>query len=344
MSAMDSMPGMPGMSSGSGSGMSGMGGMSGMSGPGWMPSAPPTLARLLAWHPQPIPMAPGLCLLAAVLYGAAVIRLRRRGDAWPLGRTVAFGLGLTCVLAVTGTGIGGYGMELLSIHMVQHMTLSMLAPIPLLLGAPVTLALRALRPAGPGRLGPREVLLAVLHSRFAVVMTSPFVTLPLLVSSLYGLYFTSLFGYLMSTWWGHGLMLGHFLAVGLLFYFPLLGVDPSPRKPHPVIGMLELLAGMPFHAFFGIAVMMSSGLITPFFAHPPASWGVSAMADQSTAGAIAWGFGEVPTLIMLLAMAARWMRSEERVARRSDRAADRDGDAELRAYNDYLQKLARLEH
>jgi putative membrane protein len=334
------------LTTGAGGGMGGMPGMGGggMSGPGWMPSAPETLARLLAWHPQPIPVFPTLCLLAAAGYGGAVIRLRRRGDAWPIGRVIAFGLGLLCVLAVTATGIGGYGMELLSVHMVQHMTLSMLAPIPILLGAPITLALRALHPAGPGRRGPREILLAVLHSRLAIVMTSPFVTLPLLIVSLYGLYFTPLFGTLMSTWWGHDLMLAHFLAVGLLFYFPLLGVDPAPRRPHPVIGILELMGGMPFHAFFGIAVMMSTGLITPYFAHPPASWAVNPMADQNAAGGIAWAFGEIPTLIMLLVMAARWMRSEQRLARRTDRAADRDGDAELTAYNDYLERLARLEH
>ncbi|MBR7832976.1 cytochrome c oxidase assembly protein [Actinospica durhamensis] len=171
-------------------------------------------------------------------------------------------------------------------------------------------------------------------------MTSPFFTLPLLIASLYGLYFTPLFDTLMSTWWGHDLMLGHFVAVGSLFYFPLLGVDPAPRKPHPVIGMLELTVGMPFHAFFGITVMMSTSLVTPFFAHPPQQWGIEPLADQSTAGAIAWAFGEIPTLIMLLVMAARWMRSEQRVARRTDRAADRDGDAELTAYNRYLAELS----
>ena len=144
-----------------------MSGMTGgaMSGPSWMPSTAPTLARLLAWYPQPIPVFPLACLLAAVLYGGAVIRLRRRGGRRPAGPTIAFGLGLACVLTMTATGIGGYGMELLSVHMVQHMTLSMLTLIPLLLGAPITVALRVLHPAGPGRRGPRELLLAVLHSR-----------------------------------------------------------------------------------------------------------------------------------------------------------------------------------
>jgi nitrite transporter NirC len=124
-------------------------------------------------------------------------------------------------------------------------------------------------------------------------------------------------------------------------YFPLPGVDPAPSRPHPVIGILELMAGMPFHAFFGIAVVMSTGLIAPFFAHPPAAWGISELSDQASAGAIAWAFAEIPTLIMLLAMAARWRRSEQRSASRADRAADRDRGAELAAYNAYLARPRR---
>jgi cytochrome c oxidase assembly factor CtaG len=315
---------------------------SGMSGPGWMPNAAPSLGGLLAWHPQPIPVFPVLCLLAALLYARGVGRLVRRGDRWPLGRTLAFALGLATVLEVTATGIGGYGMRMLSVHMVQHMALSMIAPVLLLMGAPVTLALRALHPAIPGRHGPRECLTALLHSRTARILTAPAFTLPLFIASLYGLYFTPLFDILMRSWWGHDLMLAHFLAVGLLFFFPLLGVDPGPRHAQPVLGIIELFVGMPFHAFFGIAVMMSTSLIAPVFAHPPATWHLSALADQNTAGAIAWAFAEIPTLIVLLVLAARWMRADARTATRLDRAADRDGDAELAAYNEHLAHLARL--
>lgn len=95
---------------------------------------------------SPVPVFPLACLLALFCYGAGMLGLRRRGDRWPLGRSVAFVSGLLTIVAVTGTGVGGYGMELLSVHMVQHMVLSMLSPILLLLGAPVTLALRTLRP------------------------------------------------------------------------------------------------------------------------------------------------------------------------------------------------------
>ncbi len=322
-----------------GSDMSGMGG--GMSGPGWMPGAPPSLAALLSWHPQPIPVFPLGCLLAALLYATAMHRLHQRGDRWPAGRALAFSAGLATVLEMTATGIGGYGMRLLSVHMVQHMVLSFIAPVLLLLGAPITLTLRALRPAARGRRGPREYLVTALHSRPARIATSPLFTLPLFIASLYGLYFTSLFGILMRTWWGHDLMLTHFLMVGLLFFYPLLGVDPAPRRPQPVLGILELFAGMPFHAFFGIAVMMSSTLITPYFAHAlPASWPTSALSDQRTAGGIAWAFGEVPTVLILLILAVQWRRSDTRTATRTDRAADRDHDAELAAYNQHLANLA----
>ncbi len=304
---------------------------------------PPTFARMFGWYPEPLFLAGGIA--AVLLYGAGVWRLRSRGDKWSIGRTLAWLAGVGTVLLSTSTGLAAYGTALFSVHMVQHMILSMLSPILLLLGAPITLALRSLRPAHkgadgkPGR-GPREVLLAVLHSRFAAVMSSPGVTLPLFIASLYVLYFTPLFDLAMGNMWGHRWMMVHFLAVGLLFFWPIMGIDPAPRKHGYVMKMLELFAGMPFHAFFGVAVMMSSSLIVDSFETPPASWGTDVLADQQMGGGIAWAFGEVPTVIVLLVIFSQWMSSEERLARRKDRAADRDGDAELDAYNAYLSRLA----
>jgi putative membrane protein/putative copper resistance protein D len=119
-----------------------------------------------------------------------------------------------------------------------------------------------------------------------------------------------------------------------------MGIDPAPHRSPYVIRILELFAAMPFHAFFGISLMMSSSLITSTFANPPAAWNVNPASDQSTAGAIAWGFGELPTLIVLLVLFGQWMKSDEREARRKDRKADRDGDSELNDYNAYLAGLA----
>ncbi|MER6012501.1 cytochrome c oxidase assembly protein [Streptomyces bluensis] len=298
---------------------------------------PFTLGRGLGWSADPFFLVG--CLVALGLYGWGVVRLVRRGDTWPLGRTVAFVFGVLLVLLMMCTRLNDYGMVMFSVHMVQHMVISMLAPILLLLGAPITLALRALPVAGKGRKGPREVLLMLLHSRYLRIVTHPAFTIPLFVASLYALYFTPLFDFLMGSRPGHIAMMVHFLAVGLVFFWPIMGVDPGPHRPGYLMRMLELFAGMPFHAFFGIALMMASEPMVQTYANPPASLGIDALADQNAAGGIAWAFSEIPSVLVLIALLFQWYGSEQRQARRADRAADRDGDKELEAYNAYLASL-----
>ncbi|MEV7615042.1 cytochrome c oxidase assembly protein [Streptomyces sp. NPDC089799] len=279
------------------------------------------------------------CLASLALYGWGVLRLRRRGDAWPMGRTAAFVLGVLSIALMMCTKLNDYGMVMFSVHMVQHMVISMVAPILLLLGAPMTLALRALPPAGRGRRGPRELLLALLHSRYMKVVTHPVFTIPMFIASLYALYFTPLFDFLMESRTGHIAMMLHFLAVGLVFFWPIMGVDPGPHRPGYVMRMLELFAGMPFHAFFGIALMMATEPMIGTYADPPASLGIDALQDQQWAGGIAWAFSEIPSVLVLIALVYQWYHSEQRAAKRADRAADRDGDKELEAYNAYLASL-----
>lgn len=308
------------------------------SGHGMMMDLPPfTLGRGLEFSGDPFFMIS--CLLGLGLYGWAVVRLRRRGDAWPVGRTVAFVLGVLTVALVMCTKLNEYGMVMFSVHMVQHMVISMLSPILILLGAPVTLALRALPAAGRGRKGPREWLVALLHSRYMRIITHPAFTIPLFIASLYALYFTPLFDFLMGSKAGHIAMMVHFLAVGLVFFWPIMGVDPGPHRPGYVMRMLELFAGMPFHAFFGIALMMASEPMIGTYTNPPASLGIDPLSDQQAGGGIAWAFSEIPSVVVLIALVYQWYRSDQRQARRSDRTADRDGDKELAAYNAYLASL-----
>ncbi|MFE6640195.1 cytochrome c oxidase assembly protein [Streptomyces tendae] len=308
------------------------------SGHGMTMDLPPfTLGRGLAWSADPFFLV--ACLLGLALYGWGVVRLVRRGDKWPVGRTVAFVAGVLSVALMMCTKLNDYGMVMFSVHMVQHMVISMVSPILLLLGAPITLALRALPPAGRGRKGPRELLLMLLHSRYMRIITHPAFTIPLFIASLYALYFTPLFDTLMGSQAGHIGMMVHFLAVGVVFFWPIMGVDPGPHRPGYLMRMLELFAGMPFHAFFGIALMMASSPMVETFKNPPASLGIDALSDQNAAGGIAWAFSEVPSVLVLLALLFQWYASEERQARRGDRAADRDGDKELAAYNAYLASL-----
>ncbi|MER6289847.1 cytochrome c oxidase assembly protein [Streptomyces sviceus] len=309
------------------------------SGHGMTHDLPPfTLGRGLQWSADPFFLV--ACLLALGLYAWGVVRLRRRGDSWSVGRTVSYVLGVLSIGLMMCTKLNDYGMVMFSVHMVQHMVISMLSPILILLGAPVTLALRALPVAGKGRKGPRELLLALLHSRYMRIVTHPAFTIPLFIASLYGLYFTPIFDSLMGSKTGHVAMMVHFLAVGVVFFWPIIGVDPGPHRPGYLMRMLELFAGMPFHAFFGIALMMASEPMVETFKNPPASLGIDALSDQNYAGGIAWAFSEIPSVLVLIALLFQWYGSEQRQAKRTDRAADRDGDKELEAYNAYLASLS----
>ncbi|MGW1754607.1 cytochrome c oxidase assembly protein [Streptomyces mirabilis] len=309
------------------------------SGHGMTMDLPPfTLGRGLEWSADPFFLI--ACLAGLGLYGWGVVRLARRGDKWSVGRTIAFVLGVLTVMLVMCTKLNDYGMVMFSVHMVQHMVISMLSPILILLGAPITLALRALPVAATrGNKGPRELLLMFLHSRYMRIITHPAFTIPLFIASLYALYFSPIFDFLMGSKTGHIAMMCHFLAVGLVFFWPIMGVDPGPHRPGYLMRMLELFAGMPFHAFFGIALMMASGPMVETYKNPPASLGIDALSDQSAAGGIAWAFSEIPSVLVLIALLFQWYASEKRQARRTDRAADRDGDKELEAYNAYLASL-----
>jgi putative copper resistance protein D len=307
----------------------------------WVPGEPPTWGRLLIPHLDSWSVLGVLSIVGLLVYLVGVVRLRRAGIAWPWWRTLAWIGGVGTLFGVTGTWLNGYSMVLFSVHMAQHMMLSMVAPILLLLGAPITLALRAL-PRGTGTAGaPRALLLEVLHSRVARVITSPFFTVPLFIASLYGVYFTGIFDALMRSPAGHEFMLAHFLVTGLLFFGGILAQDPWPRTVGHPGRMLELFIPMPFHAFFGVAIMMADVLVVKTFADPPAGWGYTAIGDQSNAGAIAWSFSELPTLLVFAVVFFAWAGSEDRKGRQLYRIVERTHeDAELAAYNARLRALA----
>ncbi|SDJ16390.1 cytochrome c oxidase assembly protein [Nonomuraea jiangxiensis] len=288
-----------------------------------------------------------VALLLALLYVLGVWRLGRRGDRWPVSRTVSWLVGVALLVFATQSGLARYAKVMFDMHMIEHMTLSMIVPIFLVLGAPVTLALRALKPAAKrGDRGPREWLTTILHSRFTKVITHPVVATSIFVGSTYALYFTSLFESAMTEHLGHIWMTLHFLISGSLFFWVIIGVDPGPNRL-PYFGrLLMLFVTMPFHAFFGIALMMMGSVIASgWYEQLGRTWGDTLLQTQRDGGAIAWGFGEIPTLIVLLTIAVQWYRDDDRQARRADRRAERTGagDPELDSYNAYLARLNRAD-
>ncbi|TWH18381.1 putative copper resistance protein D [Prauserella rugosa] len=301
----------------------------------------PTFWRLLtAWRFDLVYGTAAIVL--AVLYLVGVRRLRRRGDAWPVGRTWAWVLGCAMLLLATSSGFGRYSPSMFSVHMVGHMFLSMGVPVLLVLGGPVTLALRALPTAGRNAPpGPREWLLAFVHSPVTRVLTNPVVATALFVGSFYGLYYSGLFDAALNYHWAHLAMNAHFLLAGYVFYWPVIGIDPSPRKlPHLAkLGMV--FASMPFHAFFGVTLMnMQTVIGEPFYRGLDLPWVDNLLIDQRTGGGIAWATGEIPVVIVMIALLIQWARADDREARRRDRREDATNDQELAAYNAMLKQLS----
>ncbi|MFI6432062.1 cytochrome c oxidase assembly protein [Rhodococcus oryzae] len=285
-------------------------------------------------------------IVMAVVYLLGVRRLRKRGDTWPVGRTIAWVLGCATLLVATSSGLGRYSPAVFSVHMGAHMALSMLAPVLLVLGGPMTLALRALSPAGPkGVPGPREWLLAALHSPVSRFLTHPLVASVLFVGGFYALYLGGIFGATLDSHGAHLLMNVHFILSGYLFYWVVIGIDPAPRTLQPITKLAMVFGSLPFHAFFGIALMSMGEVMGGWFYRALGlDWNADLIGDQRLGGGIAWATGEIPLVLVMLALLVQWSRSDEKTAKRVDRAADRDDDAELAAHNAMFAELARRDH
>lgn len=302
---------------------------------------PPTLAHLLiGWTPSGVGLA--IVGLGVALYVQGLVVLRRRGDAWPVGRTIAWFLGMAIIAWSTFGGLGRYSHVLFSAHMVSHMLLSMVAPIFLVLAAPTTLALRTLPgPRQPGEIAPRQLLIAFLHSRFLKLLANPLVTAGLFVGSLYGLYFSGLFDTAMNNHLGHGAMQLHFLAVGCLYYYVIIGVDPSPYRLPPLVRFGMLMITIPFHAFFAIAVMSSNTVLGgAYFTAIHRPFRTDLLADQYLGGGITWAMGEIPLVLVMGALFVQWIKSDHRDAARFDRSESASSDRDLEEYNAYLAALS----
>lgn len=279
---------------------------------------------LTEWSFEPIPLT-GLALTGGLyLYGVRL--MHKRANPWPASRTVCFLTGLLWLLIAVASPLASYDTVLLSVHMVQHMMLAMLGPIFLVLGAPITLALRTL----PAR--PRGLVLAVLHSRVAMVVTHPVVAGAIFVLNPFVLYFSGLYEQTLRHPWLHDLNHAHFVMVGLLWYSTLLCIDPLPRRPTYPLRVIASFLTMPFHAWLGVAIMSMNTLIaSDWYLGMDRPWGASPLSDQKTAGGILWSSGDIIGLIVFAALFRGWIRDSEREARREDRRLDRLEAAAARA-------------
>lgn len=299
-----------------------------------------TFGRLFTlWEFDPIWIL--VAAFGIFFYLAGVRRLKRRGDSWSTLRTISWITGLVLLFWITNSGINVYQRYLFSTHMLGHMLLTMLVPLLLVPGAPVTLAMRAIRKRKDGSRGAREWILIAVHSKYAGIISNPIVAAVMFAGSLWVFYYSDLLRWSMVDHIGHEWMVIHFVITGYLFAQSLIGIDPVPVRLTYPMRLLLLMATMAFHAFFGLGIMNNSGLfVADWFGSMGRTWGDTPMDDQRVGGGITWSVGEIPTVLLALITVIQWSRKDDKEQKRLDRRADKDGDAERLAYNAELARIA----
>ncbi len=268
------------------------------------------------WPLEVLPLVAVLAISGIYLWG--VRRLKQRGDRWPIGRTFAFVLGgQGSILVVTQGPLAYLDTVLLWTHMAQHMILTMIAPIFLALGAPVTLALRTL----PVRL--RKALLWLLNSLWAKIVTFPLFAGLVFVLNPWILYYTGFYELTLTNPILHNLNHVHFLVVGSLWVWSLIGIDPMPRMGYP-IRMLAVFVTLPFHAFLGLTMMnQQQPIAVHYYEELARSWGPTLLEDQQLAGGLMWVSGDFIGLLLFMVLMIQWSKASDREAVRVDRELDR---------------------
>ena len=304
----------------------------------------PTVMNLFKLH-NPDALMIVLLVVAVALYIKGVSILKSRGDTWPVSRTIAFACGIALIDFATSGGLGVYALFSFEYHMIAHMALGMIAPIGLVLGAPITLALRTLPQSRDGKeRGVRAFAVTALHSRYSVFLTNPVTALIIFDGSLFVLYFTDLFELLMGNHAGHLFMNIHFILAGFLFFNVIIGIDPNPRKIPHIVRIVILFCAMSLHAFFSVALMSGSTLIDGgYYGSLRTPWITDLLADQKAGGSIGWAMGEIPILLALIATFILWAREDKRetirIDRNESRLAAKGEPDDLAQYNAYLNRL-----
>ena len=281
-----------------------------------------------------------IALWAIGAYLVAVRRLKARGDSWPIARTISWVAGMLLLIFVTSGSLNVYQEYLFSVHMVAHMFLTMAIPVLLVPGAPVTLLTRAVQKRADSSKGVREWVLWAVHTKYAEFVSHPLIAAANFAASLVVFYFTPLFEWATREHVGHQWMIVHFLITGYLFVQSLIGIDPGPSRLSYPFRIVTLIGVMAFHAFFGLALMGGTGLLLPdWFGAMGRTWGLPPLEDQQSGGAIAWGIGEIPTIILTIIVSVQWFRSDNRDSKRLDRASDRSNNQDIDDYNTMLERI-----
>lgn len=275
-------------------------------------TAAPSAGRLLgSWTFDPGVLT--LLVAAATLYGLGV----RRTPSWPPLRVASFLAGLLVLAFALLSGIDRYSELMLSVHMFQHLLLMLLAPILLLWGSPVRLALAA-SPAGG-----RRILGATLRQPWLRRVSQPAVGFTVFASVISLTHLTGLYEVALRDQFVHALEHAAYFWSGVLFLAPLVAADPLPHPPAPVARFSWLMGAMTAMAIPGALLTFQNTVRYPFYLAPAHALGRSALADQHLAGVVMWIGGGIAMFALAITVTLQAMLAEERrQQRRESRTLD----------------------
>lgn len=281
---------------------------------------------LLAWTFEAHIILPLLAVAVVYRWAVGIVRRQHPDNAVPRYRIWSWYLGLVVIFIALESPIGTYDDTLFTVHMVQHLLLVMVAAPLLAIGAPITLLLRVASPSARHRFW-----LPLLHSRVVKVLAFPVVAWCVFAAVMWASHFSPLFNAALDNDYIHLFEHALYLGSALLFWWPVVGADPSPwRLPHPG-RVAYLFLGMPQSSFLGLAIFSAP---EPLYAHYETlarSWGPTPLADQQLAGGIMWAGGDAAFLIALIVALWVWLRAEERAGRLADEKLDREEALRVRA-------------
>ena len=275
------------------------------------------------WQLDPLTVLP--VVAAAVAYGAGVRRLARAGRRWPPARAVAFASGLGALAIALVSPVDAYADVSFPLHMAQHLLLTLVAPPLLALGAPLTLALRSA--SSEAR---RRFILPVLHGRAASILSRPVVGWALFVLVPFVVHLSPLFDAALRNSVAHAFEHGLWLSAALIYWWPIVGSDATPRPMGYPARLLSLFLVIPAQSFLALALYAAKAPLYPAYAGLPEPWGPNALADQQAAAVMMWLAGNFAMVAALLLAASAWKREDDarqrRLEEREDRQATRPGD------------------
>ena len=280
---------------------------------GSLPGEPTLLGALTTWTLEPLPWIG--TILAGAAYLIAARKVNATGPRVPIRtwRTAAWLAGLAAILIALGSAVDAYAEDFLSVHMVQHLLLTMVAPPLLALGAPITLLLRVASPSAR-----RRLILPILHSRFVRVIASPFIGWTLFTVAMFATHFSGLYNAALESPTLHDAEHLVYLITGALFWWPVVAADPIPHRLGYGERVVYVILQMPVNAAVGLAIYFAPAVLYPHYASLTRTWGPTALVDQQIGGGLMWGVGDVLLLMVVPLIVAAWMRADARRAQIRD--------------------------